>query len=223
MTGYYDETLSAHRLRRCYEIAPPRVRQYLEAEIQHVLGKIRPSDTVLELGCGYGRVLEPLAEHAATVVGVDTSRASLQLAKKLLGESGRCHLLAMNAVSLGFRPGVFDVVIGIQNSISAFKVNERDLIREALRVTRPGGWVLLSSYSENFWDARLEWFELQAKHGLIGEIDPDQTGNGVIVCKDGFRAVTLGPGDFTVLVTSLGYDPIIEEVDGSSIFCEIHV
>jgi cyclopropane fatty-acyl-phospholipid synthase-like methyltransferase len=53
--GYYAEKLSAKRLQRCYEIASPRVQQYLEAEIEHVIGHLKPTDTVLELGCGYGR------------------------------------------------------------------------------------------------------------------------------------------------------------------------
>ncbi len=32
MGSYYAENLSAHRLKRVYDLAPPRVRQYLDAE-----------------------------------------------------------------------------------------------------------------------------------------------------------------------------------------------
>ena len=52
----------------------------------------------------------------------------------------------MDAAALGFRDRVFDVVVCIQNGISAFKVDRRALIAEAIRVTRPGGSVLFSSY-----------------------------------------------------------------------------
>jgi len=38
--SYYSDHLSAERLRRCYEIAPLRVQQYFEAEIQHVLARV---------------------------------------------------------------------------------------------------------------------------------------------------------------------------------------
>jgi len=39
MQAYYSQKLSADHLRRCYEIAPLRVKRYLEAEIEFVLDK----------------------------------------------------------------------------------------------------------------------------------------------------------------------------------------
>ncbi|NIS63012.1 MAG: class I SAM-dependent methyltransferase, partial [Proteobacteria bacterium] len=97
------------------------------------------------------------------------------------------------------------------------------LITEAMRVTRSGKKVLFSSYSERFWEHRIEWFRIQSDHGLIGEIDYDATGDGVIVCKDGFRASTVDPDDFISLTSGFGIVPTITEVDDSSIFCEIPV
>jgi ubiquinone/menaquinone biosynthesis C-methylase UbiE len=223
LKGYYSEQLSAERLRRCYEIAPPRVRRYLNAEIEHVLSRVRPSDTVLELGCGYGRVVARLAESARLAVGVDTSRPSLRLGRELLRSVFNCRLLQMDAVALEFRDHSFDVTVCVQNGISAFKVNRRDLIAEAIRVTRPGGRVLFSSYAEKFWDARLEWFRLQAEERLVGEIDWEATGDGVIVCKDGFRATTITPTEFMSLTSGLRIQPHIEEVEESSLFCELLV
>lgn len=223
MSDYYAERLSAERLRRVYEVAPPRVQQYLESEIAFALESIEPSDRVLELGCGYGRVLERLAEKASTVAGIDTSYVSITLARKMTPPDVPCHLLVMNAVDLGFCDRLFDTVICIQNGISAFKVDRHRLIREAMRVTRPGGKVLFSSYSERFWDDRLAWFQIQSDHGLIGEIDYEATGDGIIVCKDGFRATTVGPAVFRSLASDLDVVPEITEVDNSSIFCAIRV
>ncbi len=221
MASYYAERLSAERLRQCYEIAPRRVQQYLDAEIDHVVSRIRPTDMVLELGCGYGRVMRKLAAKAPTVVGIDTSAASLRLAREILSGLPNCRLLQMDAVALGFRDRIFDLVVCIQNGISAFGVNRRALVAESIRVTRPGGRVLLSSYSEKFWKPRLEWFELQAAHGLLGKIDWDATGDGVIVCQDGFRATTVSPDEFRSLASEFNVRAHIEEVDESSVFCEI--
>lgn len=90
------------------------------------------------------------------------------------------------------------------------------------------GLVLLSSYSAQFWERRLEWFKLrerfetQAAHHLIGEIDYDARRNGVIVCKY-FRATTADDTTFAKLAAVMGVSPRMTEVDGSSLFCEIVV
>ena len=223
MDDYYAQRLSAERLRKCYDIAPPRVRHYLQAEIDYVADRIHPGDVVLELGCGYGRVLEPLADKAALVVGIDTSQPSLELAQELLGHVSNCRLVRMDAGMLGFRDRVFDMVACIQNGISAFKVDQRTLLAEAIRVTRPGGRVLFSSYAEKFWEQRLQWFRLQADHGLLGGIDGQATGHGTIVCQDGFKATTITPAEFRSLTSGFDVRVRIEEVDDSSVFCEIVV
>ena len=221
MSGYYYDKLAAEKLRRVYEVASPRVRRYLAAEFEYVRGRLEPGDVALELGCGYGRVLGPLSERVRLAVGVDTSFASLALAREELVPYENVRLVDADAARLGCRDNVFDVVACVQNGISAFHVEPRELVAEAVRVTRPGGTVLFSSYAEAFWEERLAWFEAQAAEGLLGEIDYEQTRDGTIVCRDGFTATTFAPEDFRALAASLGLKARVEEVDGSSVFCEI--
>ncbi len=219
--GYYQEKLAADKLKRCYDIAPARVKQYLEAEIEHVLEKTHARSLVLELGCGYGRVLARLARHAGFTVGIDTSYASLSLCYETMKELSNFALLNMNAICTGLRNRSFDTVVCIQNGISAFHVDQRELIRESIRITKPGGTILFSSYAEKFWSERLKWFQIQADAGLLGEIDIKATYDGIIVSKDGFTARTVQPHDFKALVSGFDVETTIIEVDGSSIFCEI--
>jgi SAM-dependent methyltransferase len=221
--GYYSEKLAGSRLRECYETAPARVQQYLKAETRFVLGRLGPETAVLELGCGYGRVLFELAEAAGRAVGVDTSVESLALARELAGPESACEFLEMDASDLRFSDNEFDAVVCVQNGVCAFRVDQSKLLGEALRVTRPGGRILISSYAQRFWPHRLEWFQLQAERGLVGEIDLGSTGGGVIVCKDGFRAGAMSPEDFEALCERFGLAPTITEVDGSSVFCELVV
>ncbi len=220
--NYYSEKLSSEKLKRVYEIATPRVQQYLDAEINHVIQKIHPTDLVLELGCGYGRIFPSLSKKSKSVFGIDTSFSSLQLGKEMFGNISNCFFAQMNAVQLAFPASTFDVVIGIQNGISAFHVNQPELIRESIRVTKPNGVVLFSSYSEKFWKFRLEWFQLQTEEGLLGEIDYEKTHDGKIVCKDGFTATTVSNQSFHELTADIKNTSVkTEEVDESSIFCEI--
>ena len=223
MVNYYREKLTALRLKKCYDIAPPRVQKYLKAEVDHVLTKIRLNDIVLELGCGYGRILSQIASKAALVIGIDNAYSNLILAKKVLKRYSNCYLLTMDAIDLSFRSHMFDVVVCIQNGISAFHVDKIRLIAESIRVTKANGHIIFSSYSDKFWEDRLEWFQLQSKYGLIGEIDYEKTINGIISCKDGFTATTIGPEEFFKLTCNLNIEPKIVEVDNSSLFCEIKV
>lgn len=221
MTGYYAEKLSGSRLQRCYEIASGRVKQYLEAEIDHVLGRLRCTDAVLELGCGYGRVALRLAGVAHRVVGIDTSEESLEMARRLAGAKAGCEFLCMDAADLQFADGQFDVVVCVQNGICAFRIDQKTLVREALRVTRPGGLALFSTYADRFWPHRLAWFEAQAAEGLVGPIDHAATRDGTIVCTDGFRAGRLTPDELLRLCSGPAVEVAVNEVDGSSVFCEI--
>ena len=219
MRGYYEGKLSGDRLRRCYEMASARVKQYLEAETQFVLQHLESSDSVLELGCGYGRVAFRLAEVAKRVVGIDSAVGNLMLARQLSGASSRCEFIEMDAAALTFKEPEFDKVVCVQNGICSFGVDKGLLLRQALRVTRPGGCIVFSTYSGKFWPERLQWFEAQAAAGLVGPIDYSKTGSGRIVCKDGFQTGLVLPEDFRSFGAELGLDPIVTEVDESSVFC----
>lgn len=221
MVDYYSSKLSARRLKEVYDVVSPRVKQYLNAEVNHVLGKIQQGSIVLELGCGYGRIISNLAGKVREVVGIDASSPSLNLARETLDSVGNNSLFRMDAATLGFRDRSFDSVICIQNGISAFHVDKRVLITESVRVTKPGGIALFSTYSDKFWQHRLEWFEAQAKAGLIGKINLEKTREGVIVCEDGFTASTVHSDDFLELTSHLNVHAKIVEVDESSVFCEL--
>lgn len=218
---YYSAKLSGERLRRCYELAPPRVKRYLAAEVDHLVSRIPSGVAVLELGCGYGRVLGRLAAIASLAWGVDTSLDSLRLARRRLAMATNVVLAGMDASRPALRAAVFDVVCCVQNGISSFHVDQRALIETALDIVRPGGRALFSSYAEAFWEDRLEWFRIQAAHGLVGQIDESATRDGTIVCRDGFTATTATPRQFSELTRDLGGTVSIDIVDDSSVFCEI--
>jgi len=108
MLTYYTDTLAAEKLKRCYDLATPAVRRYLAAEIQYVRQWIRHGTRVLELGCGYGRVLRDLATTTDQLFGIDTSYGSLAMAQQYLGDHRNVTLAQADAVRLAFSPRSFD-------------------------------------------------------------------------------------------------------------------
>ena len=215
---YYKEQLAAERLQQCYRLAPPRVQQYLHAEVEFVLSRLDPGDIVLDLGCGYGRTLPEFAGSSRLTVGVDSSYTSLHLAQQRLGSMTNSALVCADAKQLGFATASFDRVVCIQNGISAFHVDRRGLVREVVRLLRHRGMALFSTYSDRFWEDRLDWFERQSAAGLIGAIDRARTRDGVIVCTDGFTAGTVHEDEFRELVAGLDVELESCEIDDSSVF-----
>jgi 2-polyprenyl-6-hydroxyphenyl methylase/3-demethylubiquinone-9 3-methyltransferase len=128
---------------------------------------------------------------------------------------------AMEAVALGLRPGSFDLGCCPQNGISAFHVDQRRLLESAIQAVGAGGKVQLFSYAEELWEERLAWFRLQAAEGLVGEIDEAATGNGTIVCCDGFTATALSVGRFAELARGLGRSFSVSVLEHASVVCEI--
>lgn len=218
---YYKDKLSANKLLRCYELATPRMKKYLDAEIQFVISNIRGAGLVLELGCGYGRVLRAVSPFVSMIVGNDISRESLELAKSYVKPYAKYRIVEMDACRMALRSCIFDAVFCIQNGISAFGVDKKRLVAESIRVAKTNGLILFSSYSPKIWEDRLEWFRKQSQVGLLGKIDEEKTRDGIIVCEDGFRATTVSSDEFVELFGKFGLNASVTEVDQSSIFCKV--
>ena len=109
--SYYAQKLSATRLKQVYDLASEPVRHYLAAEIDHVQARLPVGGRVLELGCGYGRVLKALRPSAGPLVGIDTSYASLDLARGYLAGFPDVMLALMDAYreSKGTLPPSLDI------------------------------------------------------------------------------------------------------------------
>lgn len=215
--NYYAEQLNSQMLFQVYDTKIPRIDQYLEEEINKVKKDLKAEDKLLEVGCGYGRILKKLAGSAGSVKGIDISKDSINFAKDYLKDCKNVELEVADFHTMK-NDEKFDVIILLQNALSAIKGDPKETIAKSLSMLKDSGKLYISTYSKNFWDQRIEWFEEQADKKLLGQIDYDKTKDGVIICKDGFKAITFTEEDFEKLAKATGYKYSIEEVDGSSLF-----
>jgi demethylmenaquinone methyltransferase / 2-methoxy-6-polyprenyl-1,4-benzoquinol methylase len=104
---------------------------------------LQPGERVLDLAAGTATSSAALARSGADVVGCDFSLGMLQVGRRA-GHEG-VELVAGDALRLPFRDGCFDAVtlsFGLRNTA------DRDLaLRELLRVTRPGGRLVVCEFS----------------------------------------------------------------------------
>lgn len=217
--NYYENKLNSQKLFMAYDSGISRIHQYLNAEIEYVRKMLKGNENILELGAGYGRIIKELAPNCNSILGIDISEDSIKLANEYLKNTKNTKMLVMDVHNLKFENS-FDVILCLQNGLSAMKLTI-DTIKNIMKFLSPGGQAFFSSYSDKFWDVRLQWFQEQAEKGLLGEIDMEKTKNGVIICKDGFKATTSTPAMLEEIGKNLGYEFKVEEVDDSSIFLVI--
>lgn len=109
------------------------------------LENIERTGAIIELGCGYGRVLRYLADLAYdNVVGVDGATEMLRRAQL----DGHRKLIQASVITLPLRDGSFEVAIciGTLNSIPTSR--ERIVcFNEIARVLRPGGCAIIRDFA----------------------------------------------------------------------------
>ena len=108
---------------------------------------LRPGQRVLDLAAGTATSSAGLARSGADVVGCDFSLGMLQVGRRA-GHEG-VELVAGDALSLPFADDSFDAVtisFGLRNTADVDRA-----LAEMLRVTRPGGRLVVCEFSHPTW------------------------------------------------------------------------
>jgi ubiquinone/menaquinone biosynthesis C-methylase UbiE len=104
----------------------------------------RPSSSVLDVGCGTGAQLALYREAGCRVYGVDASASMLAVARAKLGPTAGLYL--GDGSSLPFPNGLFDVVTATLVLHETMPRKRSAIVREAARVARVDGRLLLTDY-----------------------------------------------------------------------------
>src|SRR5467141_3760790 len=105
---------------------------------------------VLDLGCGDGTTALPAAKLGANVVGVDIARNLVEAGNKRAKGQGltNCKFQEGDAANLHeLKDHTFDLVVSIFGAMFAPK--PFDVAKEMVRVTRPGGRIVMGNWIPN--------------------------------------------------------------------------
>ena len=108
---------------------------------------IEPGMDVLDLGCGDGTTALPLARAGANVLGVDIADNLVAAGNKRAREAGLDNLRFRQGDAsdlAGIADDSFDLVVTIFGAMFAPRPDE--VAREMVRVTRPGGRIVMGNW-----------------------------------------------------------------------------
>lgn len=124
------------------------MRESGEALVQRI--GITKGLKVLDLGCGDGTTALPAAKLGAEVLGVDIARNLVEAGNRRAKEQGlaNCTFQEGDASDLNQLPDqAFDLVVSIFGAM--FAPNPSMVAKEKVRVTRPGGRIVMGNWIPN--------------------------------------------------------------------------
>ena len=183
-----------------------------------------PAETVLELGCGGGRIalgLWELGYHR--ILATDFSREMVTAARRLAKKLGYAvPMRVADATRLTFEDGMFDGAIFGFNGIMQIPVADRraQALREIWRVTRAGGRLVFTTHDRSVGAHAVFWSEEQQRWDA-GERDPRlvEWGDRVVEASHGLFYIHIPTRDEVIaLLRVTGWD-LVDDAMRSEI-CE---
>jgi ubiquinone/menaquinone biosynthesis C-methylase UbiE len=114
-------------------------------------GLLRSDATVLDTGCGIGRIERALAPQVGAITGIDISSSMIEEARRRCGDLSNVAFEQCNGRDLaGFRDRSFDLVLAVDSFPYLFAADPEIVarhLRDAARVLRPGGAVVILNFS----------------------------------------------------------------------------
>jgi len=105
---------------------------------------------ILEIGCGMGTHLVPLAKAGAIVTGVDISDLAVEMSKKNLEiRNLRAEVFRENGEVLNFDDNSFDCIVAI--ATISYTINPKRMVKEIHRLLKEGSEAYLTVYNSNSW------------------------------------------------------------------------
>lgn len=112
---------------------------------------------VLDVACGDGVLVELLARRARSVTGVDISPRLISAAQRRLGEARNVKLLEADMHQLPLTDAAYDHVF-LMHAL-AYTRKPQDVIREAARLLRPGGRLVIAALNAHRHKASVEAYD----------------------------------------------------------------
>jgi SAM-dependent methyltransferase len=116
-------------------------RAKLDRMIDDLFGSLPPGAKILDVGCGTGEHLKRARTHGLSATGLEPAPSMIEIARRNVPDA---RIEQGVATELPFGDGEFDAIIQVEVLRYLHRDDIRKALREAHRVLRPGGTLLVT-------------------------------------------------------------------------------
>lgn len=124
-------------------------RLYVWPDLLTFQDYIEKGDSLLDLGCGNGRLVDLVNDLKVNYLGVDNSQGLIDCAKKSFPDK---KFQVQDALNLDLVENSFDVVLCVSVLNHIEKENQQRFVENIKKVLKPDGTLLLSNW--NMWNIK---------------------------------------------------------------------
>jgi ubiquinone/menaquinone biosynthesis C-methylase UbiE len=150
--GYWEKVL---------QNPTPGFRELIDAEYSYLLERIPANSVVLDIGCGEGRNIKTILQKTDTVFGLDSDEIAIKNANSNFSNNKTVKILKGSAAEIPFEDKTFDVIVFF-DILQNLDIQKEEALKEASRVIKDGGIMLLCTYSESAFDERMRMYDIIA-------------------------------------------------------------
>lgn len=175
-------------------------KEYFEAEENYLKSHVSKNMTALDIGCGNGRSMKPLAPFVKKFVGIDNDSNAVKAFMKNMKDVKNAEIFSDDAEKTHFKDQTFDVVfIGV--TFCNFGNTKQRILSEIKRVLKDDGKFVFSVYGENALDVRKEMYD---KINLGYKVT--DKAKGTVLFADGGISEQFSKKDMEKILSEAGFE-----------------
>lgn len=193
--------------------ANPLIKDWLEKENLYLRKSIKKDAIVLDVGCGFGRSIKAIVNIAKKIIGIDNDKGLFEEIKENLSKFKNVEVFLEDARKMHFPDNMFDYTICMGNTFGDFGNDKLKVLKEMKRVTKKGGKIIISVYSENALEIRIKEYK------RIG-IKIKKIQDGIVYSENGLILEQFNKEKLKKIFDLIGLDVKIIKLNSISYLCE---
>ena len=175
-------------------------KEYFEAEENYLKSRVKKNMTALDIGCGNGRSMKPLAPSVKRFAGIDNDSNAVKAFKEDMKGVKNAEIFPDDAERTHFKDKTFDVVfIGL--TFCNFGDTKQKILSEIKRILKDDGKFVFSVYSEDALGVRKEMYD---KINLDYKVA--DKAKGTVLFADGGISEQFSKGDMEKILSEAGFE-----------------